>query len=354
MPTVSTLQAERLAAKILEATGTPADIAANVAHHLALADRSGHASHGLSILPSYLSAAAAGQLVAHARPQLMSDEGMLLAFDGHQGYGQHGVKVATEHAITRAREKGLCILTVRNSYHLGRAGHYGEMAAHAGLGYLAFINVVGRPALVAPFGGATARLSTNPLCFAMPIAPDRAPFLLDYATSAIAANKVRLMAAADLPVPEGMLIDSAGNPTQDANDLTGTPPGALLPFGEHKGYALGFMAELLAGVMSGGGTLASEESRTGGLRNNVFAILFDPGKFGQTSWQRAEGSAFADYVTGCPPAEAGMRVMVPGEPEADHQSASAEHFEMTRSAWDLFANCARAHHLSPEACLWPR
>jgi L-lactate dehydrogenase len=81
---------------------------------------------------------------------------MLLAFDGHQGYSQHGVKVATEHAITRALENGFCILTVRNSYHLGRAGHYGEMAAHAGLGYLAFINVVGRPALVAPFGGARA------------------------------------------------------------------------------------------------------------------------------------------------------------------------------------------------------
>lgn len=254
-------------------------------------------------------------------------------------------------AIERAQRQGACFLTLKNSYHLGRAGHYGEMAARAGLAYLSFINIVGRPPTVAPFGGADARLSTNPLCFASPIAPGRAPFLLDYATSGIAANKVRLMAASGEQVPPGMLIDGSGKPTQDAHALLGEPHGALLPFGGHKGYALGFLAEMLAGVLSGGGTIAPGHERDGGLRNNLFAILFDPEKFGDAAWQQSEGAAFADYVTACPAATPGQKVLIPGQPEAILQARSADVFEMTASAWDLFSVCVRSSGMDPASCV---
>lgn len=350
MPHVLVQAGETLAREVLRAHGATAEIAADVAEHLMLAERSGHASHGLSILPSYLQAVAAGTLDPTATPQCVRDEPSLLAFDGGRAYGQHAGKVAVGAAIERASNSTSCLLTLQNSYHLGRAGHYGEMAAKAGLIYLSFINVVGREPTVAPFGGAQARLSTNPLCFSAPLADGRAPFLLDYATSGIAANKVRLLAANGKPVEPGLLINSEGQPTVDAAALFAQPPGALLPFGGHKGYALGFMAELLAGVLSGGGTIAPKNARDGGLRNNLFAVLINPAAFGDVTWQQAEASAFADYVTACPPA-AGETVRVPGEPEAAAQAHNRPSVFMSAAAWEIFASCARAAGLAPESCV---
>lgn len=350
MPRVEVRAAEALTREILLSHGATAGIAADVAEHLMLADRSGHASHGLSILPSYLKAVSDRTLDPSAVPTRLLDDRSILEFDGHRGYGQHAAKVAVGAAIERARQHTSCFLTLRNAYHLGRAGHYGEMAAKAGLVYLSFVNVVGRQPTVAPFGGNEARLSTNPLCFATPIAEGRAPFMLDYATSGIAANKVRLMAANGELVQPGLLIDSKGKPTLDASSLFAQPPGALLPFGGHKGYALGFIAELLAGVLSGGGTIAPKNARDGGLRNNLFAVLLDPAAFGDVTWQRAEAAAFADYVTACP-AASGSPVLVPGEPEAASQRASTESVSMSDAAWGLFASCARATGLTPESSL---
>lgn len=354
MPFISTTAVRAVAEELLHLHGAPTDIAGDVAEHVVLAERSGHASHGLSILPSYLDAVKAGLLSPTAGPTLLQDKGAVLQFDAHRGYGQHAGKVAVSQAIARAQQQGACFLTIKNSYHLGRAGHYGEMAASAGLVYLSFVNIVGRPPTVAPFGGTQARLSTNPLCFAAPIADGRAPFLLDYATSAIAANKVRLMAASGEAVPPGMLIDGEGKPTRDAHALLAEPHGALLPFGGHKGYALGFLAELLAGVLSGGETISPIHPRDGGLRNNLFAIVFDPLSFGGGGWQQSEAAAFTDYVTACPRSSGQEKVMVPGEPEADLRSENLHAVQMTDSGWALFADCARSSGLRPEACLLMR
>lgn len=351
MPHVFIRAGEALARRILLAHGATQNIAADVAEHLMLAERSGHASHGLSILPIYIEAVASGALDPSAVPTLLRDQDSVLEFEGNGGYGQHAGKVAIVAAIERASRRRSCFLTLKNTCHLGRAGHYGEMAAKAGLVYLSFINVIGRHPTVAPFGGAEARLSTNPLCFAAPIAEGRPPFLLDYATSGIAANKVRLMAASGEPVPPGLLIDAEGQPSQDATSLFADPPGSLLPFGGHKGYALGFIAELLAGVLSGGGTIAPKNTRDGGLRNNLFAVLLDPSSLGDATWQQAEAAAFADYVTACPTAPGQGAVLVPGQPEAAAQRESEESVSMSDAAWALFAACAKASGLTPESAL---
>ncbi len=351
MPRLAVPALEPVAVAILRARGASAGIAADVAAHLVRAERSGHASHGLSILPGYLEAVAAGTLDPVATPRCVHDDGVFLAFDGLRGYGQHVGRVAMDAAIGRARSAGACLLTVRNSHHLGRAGHYGEMAAEAGLGLLAFLNVVGRPPMVAPFGGAEARLSTNPLCFAWPAAPGREPWLLDFATSGIAANKARLMAASGEPLAPGLMIDGEGNPTTDAQALFEPHAGSLLPFGAHKGYALGVMAELFAGVLSGGATIAPGNARDGALRNNLFAVVVDPARFGDAGWQAEEGGAFADYLAGCPPAPGTDRVLLPGEPEAAVRAATTETLEMNDAAWALFADCARATGVDPGACL---
>ena len=176
------------------------------------------------------------------------------------------------------------------------------MVAAQGLILLAFTNVINRAPTVAPFGGAQACMTTNPLCFAGPLPGGRPPFIVDMATSSIAVNKARVLAAKGEQAPPGSLIDAQGNPTTDPNALFADPPGALLPFGGHKGYAMGLVAELLAGVLSGGGTIQPEHPRNGVATNNMFAILLNPQVDFNTDWRSLEVGAFIDYLHASPAA----------------------------------------------------
>ncbi|MDL9998957.1 Ldh family oxidoreductase [Variovorax sp. J22P240] len=334
--------ARSLGAQLLAAQGVPDDIAADVAEHLVESDRCGYTSHGLSILPSYRNSLQRGHLQAASRAECISDRGGLLVFDGHSGFGQHVGKTVMQAGIERVRQTGHCILTLRRSHHLGRMGHYGEMAAAAGFVLLSFTNVINRPPMVAPYGGKVARLTTNPLCFAGPMPNGRPPLVVDIATSAVAFNKTRVAAEKGEPLPEGCIIDADGLPTTDPSVMFADPPGALLPFGGHKGYALGVVAELLAGVLSGGGTIQPDNPRDGMAVNNMFAVLIDPGlEFGQ-EWKSAEVEGFLNYLHETPTSPGFDRVQYPGEFEAQHRERNATHLEIAPAIWNSLSRLAES------------
>ena len=328
----------RLVEKLLRKQQVPDDIAHDVAEHLIESDRVGYASHGISILPGYAKALADGQLDGTARPELLVDRGAFQSWHGHHGFGQHVGKRVMASAIEAARSHGHCIVTLRDSHHLGRMGHYGEQVAAAGMVLAAFTNVTNRPPMVAPFGGAEARLTTNPLCFASPLPDGRPPLIVDMATSTIALNKARVLADNGESAPAGALIDAQGRPTLDPAVMFAQPPGALLPFGAHKGYALGVVAELLAGVLSGGGTIQPENPRAGLATNNLFALVFDPASAGAPAWQAHEAGAFIDYLLACPPQAGGEGVQYPGEFEARNRARHATHIELGEASWKALAD----------------
>ncbi|MGE8613800.1 MAG: Ldh family oxidoreductase [Achromobacter veterisilvae] len=331
---LSLAQANEYGRLVLMAQGVPEDIARDVAEHLVESDRVGYTSHGLSILTNYRRVLSEGLARPDGRPELVNDRGAMLAYDGHHGLGQYVGKVIIEKAIERTQEHGQCILTLRHSHHLGRMGHFGEMVAGKGLILLAFTNVINRSPTVAPFGGAQACLTTNPLCFAGPLPGGRPPFIVDMATSSIAVNKARVLAAKGEQAPPGSLIDAQGNPTTDPNALFSDPPGALLPFGGHKGYALGLVAELLAGVLSGGGTIQPEHPRIGVATNNMFALLLDPQVDFNTDWRSMEVGAFIDYLHACKPQPGVEAVQYPGEYEARNRAVNADSVEFDSRIWD--------------------
>jgi L-lactate dehydrogenase len=251
----------------------PADIADDVAEHLVEADRSGYVSHGLSILPNYRRAIESGNVNPTGRAACVLDRDMLMVFDGNGGFGQHVGKTVMTRAIERVRQHGHCIVTLRKSHHLGRMGHYGEMVAHAGFVLLSFTNVINRPPVVAPFGGRVPRLTTNPLCFAGPMPNGRPPLVVDIATSAIAINKARVLAEKGEPAPENSIIDAEGNPTTDAGSCSTINRDRCCRLAPTRATGLGVVAELLAGVLSGGGTIQPDNPRGGVATNNLFAVL---------------------------------------------------------------------------------
>ncbi len=321
--------AVEFATRLVQAMGAPDTVARDVAEHLVASNQAGYPSHGLSILPGYHAAALKGGIAVAAGPECIRDEGPVLGFDGHMGFGQHVGKIVFARALERARKNGLCVLTLRDSCHLGRMGHYGEQAVAGGMALLAFTNVLGRAAMVAPFGGREPRLTTNPLCFAWPLADGRAPFVLDMATSAIALNKARVLAARGEPAPADALIDADGRPTTDASVMTRAPSGAILPFGGHKGYGLGVAVELLAGLLSGAGTVRPERQQGETFAaNNLFALVVDPARFADPKWLSGEAGAYIDYLRSCPPQPGFDAVRYPGEYEAAQRARHADAIEL--------------------------
>ena len=184
-----------------------------VADHLVDANLTGHDSHGVGMIPKYVTALVSGKLALNQTIGIVSDTGTMLTVDARRGLGQSVTHQAMELAIARARQHGVCVMGLRNSHHLGRVGHWAEQAIAAGLVSIHFTNA-NSIHVVAPHGGAQARFVTNPFTVGIP-RREREPLLLDFATSAIAHGKARVAYNKKVPVPAGCLIDVDGRPTSD-------------------------------------------------------------------------------------------------------------------------------------------
>ncbi|MCM2252786.1 MAG: malate/lactate/ureidoglycolate dehydrogenase [Ramlibacter sp.] len=314
----ATLRAQMAA--IIEAAGSSTDEARTVAHNLVLANLSGHDSHGVGMVPRYVDAVLEGGLAPNASAKVTVDMGAVLALDGQRGYGQVVGEQAMALGMARARELGSCIMALANAHHLGRIGHFAEMATAQQLVAIHFVNVLSRPT-VAPWGGADGRFGTNPCCIGVPL-PGREPFLLDFATSRVAQGKMRVAHNEGRRVEAGYLIDAQGRPTTDPGVVVPQPGGAslfgaLLPFGEHKGYGLAVACELLGGALTGSGTWHRPADTQRAVINGMLTILLDPGKLGTRESFEAEALAFLDWLGHSPPAPGFDKVRIAGEPERE-------------------------------------
>ena len=236
--------------------------AEQVAEVLLDSELRGHESHGVHLLGFLVDAYRGGM---NPRPRirvLRETEGALL-LEGDRSHVVGAVR-AMRWCIERARErKSMAVAGVRNS-QLIVPGFYARMAAEAGLIGFACANAI---PMVAPPGGRTPTLGTNPFAYAIP-AGHHPPVVLDVATTTGAAFKVRLAAQHDRPVPEGMIFDRAGNPTTDPNEFV--RGGLIAPLGSpaapHKGFGLALVFDALAGVLTGAAfarDLASEPPTAG-------------------------------------------------------------------------------------------
>lgn len=290
-----------------------------VADHLVTANLYGHDSHGVGMLPKYVDSIASGQLDPKAHAEIRAD-GAILSIDGRRGFGQVVAREGIAAGIARARSEGLALAALRNAFHIGRIGTYGEQCAAEGLVSLHFVNVVGHPPLVAPFRGSDARFSTNPFCCAIPLGPGKPPFLLDFATSVVAMGKVRVAKNKGEVMDEGLLLDHQGQPTRDPGVMFPEIRGALVAMGLHKGYGLALACELLAGAVAGGRTVQPGTPRGLGIINNMLSIIVDPQRLVPDSFLQSEIQAMIDYAKASPPADPDLPVLVPGEPERERRA----------------------------------
>ena len=312
-----------------------------VTDNLIQANLTGHDSHGIGMLPRYANAFLEGGLKANAHVKTKLDSGTLLALDGDAGFGQVIGFEAMELGIARAKAQGSCIVALANSHHLCRIGAWAEMAVEQGLVSVHFVNVIARP-VVAPWGGRDARFGTNPFAVGIPVA-GRAPVILDLATSVIAQGKTRVAHNKGERLAPGQLLDDRGEPTTDPRYGVVEPFGALRTFGEHKGFGLALVCELLGGALAGGLALHGPADAKQRVLNGMLTMLFDPNRLGDAAVFGREMQAFLDWVVESPPQAGTDRVRVAGEPEREARARRlAQGIPVDATTWaELLAAAAK-------------
>lgn len=334
---------------IFHALETQPAVAREVAEHLVAANLKGHDSHGVGMTPAYVRNIKAGLLKKDAEATLSKDNGAVMVIDGNFGFGQVVGRQACDLIMARVDETGVVCAGVRNCHHLGRIGTYAEHCAAQGFVSLHMVNVVGHNPLVAPFGGRERRFSTNPFTCAIP-RQDQPPFVLDMATSAIAMGKARVAFEAGKAAPEGALIDHEGSATTDPTVMFKQPVGALIPFGNHKGYGLAVMCELLAGALAGEWTAQPANERGHNIVNHMFMVVLDPAAFGGLESFQAETEAMIDYLHESAPASGSAGVLIPGEPERASQAEREQRgIPLSDGAWQELTAAAQAAGVAAEA-----
>jgi hydroxycarboxylate dehydrogenase B len=332
---------------IARAGGSEAGEARLVAENLVLANLTGHDSHGIGMMPRYVEALLEGGLHPNREVEVKLDGGALLALDGGAGYGQSIGLQATRLAIERAKKHGVSITALGNSHHLGRIGHWAEMAVAEGLVSIHFVNVQSF-ARVAPFAGAERRFGTNPVCIGVPL-PGEPPFLLDMATSAVAQGKLRVAHNKRARIPLGWLIDDQGNPTEDPRWGVIAPLGAMSCFGEHKGYGLAVACELLGGALTGGGVTDYDNKTRRRVLNGMLSILIDPARLETQESYTKDSKSFLAWLRASRPAPGHDRVRIAGEPEREYRAKrEREGIPVDDETWNEIRTAAAKLKLSAE------
>lgn len=301
---------EALARQIFAALGAPEEDARWIATLLVRANLRGHDSHGVIRIPQYAGAVRRGEANPKPTVRVVSETPTTALVDGDLGFGQVVARRAAEIAVAKARAQGLSAVGCSRTNHIGRLADYAELAAEQGLIALLWVNAPTSPSVV-PWGGIARRLSTNPHAVAVP--GRNGPALsLDMATSVVAQGKLRVRRNRKEPAPPGWLIDAAGRPLTDVEAYYREPRGALLPLGEHKGYGLSLVVEILGGILSGTGAARPEP---GPSRNGVLILCLHVARFLPLEPFYAEVERLVAYVKSSPKGRGTAEILVPGEPE---------------------------------------
>jgi L-2-hydroxycarboxylate dehydrogenase (NAD+) len=231
---------------------------------------------------------------------------------------------AMQAAMDLADQYGVGIVAVDNAFHYLWGGGYVIDAAKKG--YIAYTCCTAALAEVVPFGGKFPTLGTNPHSWGFPTQDLIGfPICIDWATSTVAMGRVQQFIREGKQLPAGCGVDEHGNETTDPNKVK-----ALLPFGQHKGYGLSLIDELVAAYI--GGSLPTLRSRWGtGPKDEKHTPNFffqcirpdalDCGDFAQGRKQQENVKAvIADIL-----AHGNDKAMLPGQLEANAAALSQKH-----------------------------
>jgi LDH2 family malate/lactate/ureidoglycolate dehydrogenase len=231
---------------ILVAYGATQEEAAIQADARLQGELRGHPGQGQGMrgISRYCSMLENGGIVSGAPFEVLVDTPAAAVVDGHKGFGQVIAARAMDLAIEKARQVGVGLVLVRHSNHFGIAQYHAMRAAAAGMVGIAMTNAGPE---MAPWGGITPTIGTNPWGWAAPTDLGF-PLVLDIALSMSGKGMVRWHLREGKKIPTDWAYDKDGNVTDDPAKAM---EGPLVPMGAFKGTGLSIMTDVVSGVLAG-------------------------------------------------------------------------------------------------------
>jgi len=335
----------QLASDILRGLQAPPAVAERVATALVESNLVGHDSHGVMRLSAYADSIRAGTLNPAGQVEIIQETPGTVFLDCGWNFGHYACAQGMHLAIGKARTQGIGLAVLRHCDHTGRIGEYATMAAEQGFIGQVVCNGSSPGGLVAPFGGLSRALGANPLAWAVPGGPGQPPIYLDFATAAAAHGKLEVAAAKGEQVPDGWIVDKLGQPTRNPQEaLDG---GAILPFGGHKGYALGVMIELMGGGLSGVGFPIQPAYR---WDQGTLLVAINIEAFQPLADFQAMVADFRQRIKAMPRAPGHDEIFVPGELEwRTKQQRARDGIALPEVTWERLRELAQTLGLRVEA-----
>ena len=245
MPEISLDEIETATKTALERHGAHAWIAAEVAKAVRKAEAVNNKICGLYYLESYCQQLRTGRVDGTVDPVVSRPRLATVVVDAMYGFAQPAFSRGLPDAVAAARECGVASLAVGHAHTCTSLGYFTEQIARQGLIGLGMTNA---SPIVAPPGGKTRVIGTNPIAFSVPDGSGGLAMQFDQSTTTVALGKITMAKAAGEQIPEGWALDAEGQPTTDPEAALG---GSLVSVGGYKGWGFGLMAEVLAAAMTG-------------------------------------------------------------------------------------------------------
>lgn len=297
------IEAQRLtnlAQTALQRAGVPASHAALQADLLLEAELRGVPSHGLLRLSRIVARIRNGASDPSASGLHVWASSAFLTVDGQKGLGPVVALSAIDALLERAQQTGIAAAAITNSNHIGMLAWYAEYVASRGFSVIVLST---SEALVHPWAARKAMIGTNPIAIGVPT--EDGPFVMDTATGVVSMGEIHDHANRKAPIPGHWALDENGDPTIDAE---AAKKGAIAPFGQAKGYALGLAFELLVSGLAASaigrdvhGTLDDTS-----VCNKGDLIIVMPGP-------RRELASYLQAIREMEPADGFQAVLIPGE-----------------------------------------
>ena len=246
MPQITLNEIETTTRTALERHGAVPWIAAEVARAVRKAESVGNRICGLYYLESYCAQLLSGRVKGDVEPVVTRPRPGVVEVDARYGFAQPAFRRGLPEAVKAARECGVASLAVGHAHTCTSLGFFTEQIAREGLIGFGLTNA---SPIVAPPGGKTRVIGTNPIAFSAPDGKGGLAMQFDQSTTTVALGKITMAKAAGERIPEGWAVDAEGRPTTDPEAALG---GSLVSMGGYKGWGFGLMAELLAAGMTGG------------------------------------------------------------------------------------------------------
>ncbi|MEM7112622.1 MAG: Ldh family oxidoreductase [Chloroflexota bacterium] len=291
----------QLAYRILRKQGLRKEDTDVIVAHVLDAELAGRSSHGFQRILGILRNTDTSGTRGH-KMVLEQENGNSVRVNGGQRLGLVVGQKALETAVDLSQEHGLTAVAGYN--YLGNTGMIGYYTRQIAAADRIGIMVSNSPNVIAPWGGTAPLFGTNPISFAFPTLND--PIVIDLSTTKWAYGDILLALKEGRSLPDNIVLDAEGNPSNNPADARG---GSMLPFGEHKGYALALAIELLAGPLVG--AKAGPKSPLGEMGFLIMTI--DPAIFGSLAAFKQKASALVGQIKASPTRPNIDEVFYPGE-----------------------------------------